>query len=123
VPDLEDPDAAFFERSYAGAVDDLATVPWAVMAPRAALVTWLDTQPAPAPGGTALVVGYGDDAEDLVRRGRRVTAFDDEPVHDRPWPVGRADLAGLEAAGLRRMWFTDTLDGRARMLHGTWTRP
>jgi SAM-dependent methyltransferase len=208
VPHLEDPDAAYFERSYAGAVDDLATVPWAVMAPRPALVTWLDTQPGPPPGATALVVacGYGDDAEELARRGWGVTAFDssptavdgarerfpdsavdyrvenlfalapgaydlvveiqtiqslplerrtaavgaiaaqvgpggtvylrasgrddDEPVHDRPWPVSMADLTGLEAAGLRRTWFTDTLDAagrnagnRSRMFHGTWRRP
>jgi len=208
VPHLDDPDAAFFERSYAGAVDDLATVPWAVLAPRPALVTWLDTQTPPAPGATALVVacGYGDDAEELARRGWEVTAFDasptaiegarerfpgsavdyrvenlfalppgasdlvveiqtiqslplerraaavaaiaaqvgpggtlylrasgrddDEPVHDRPWPVSRADLAGLESAGLRRTWFTDTPDAagrnpenRSRMFHGTWTRP
>lgn len=204
---MEDPDAAWFEQSYAHAGDDLATVPWAVMAPRPALVAWLDAQPPPAPGATALVVacGYGDDAEELGRRGWTVTAFDssptaiagartrfpgsavdyrvenlftlpadafdlvveiqtvqslpldrreaavgaiaaqvgpggtlylraagrddDAPVHDRPWPVSRADLAGLDAAGLRRTWFTDTLDAagrnhdnRVRMFHGTWVR-
>jgi 2-polyprenyl-3-methyl-5-hydroxy-6-metoxy-1,4-benzoquinol methylase len=64
-----------FEQLYAEAGDDLEQVPWARLAPNPALVAWLDTRPA---GGRALVVGcgYGDDAEELARRGYAVTAFD-----------------------------------------------
>ncbi len=78
-----DPDTAWFEERYATAeADPQAPPPWAVMAPRPALVAWLDARPAPAPGATALVVacGYGDDAQELARRGWTVTAFDAAPT-------------------------------------------
>jgi SAM-dependent methyltransferase len=81
--DPDDPsDARFFEGRYAAAGDDLATVPWAVLAPRPALLEWLDGRPGPRPGATALVVacGYGDDAEELARRGWTVHAFDIAPT-------------------------------------------
>jgi 2-polyprenyl-3-methyl-5-hydroxy-6-metoxy-1,4-benzoquinol methylase len=72
VPDWSTQD---FDELYAEAGDDLEQVPWARLAPNPALVSWLDTRPA---GGRALVVGcgYGDDAEELARRGYAVTAFD-----------------------------------------------
>jgi 2-polyprenyl-3-methyl-5-hydroxy-6-metoxy-1,4-benzoquinol methylase len=64
-----------FEELYASVGDDLDQVPWARLAPNATLVEWLDGR---APGGRALVVacGFGDDAEELARRGYEVTAFD-----------------------------------------------
>ncbi len=64
-----------FEELYASVGDDLDQVPWARLAPNAKLVEWLDGQ---EPGGRALVVacGFGDDAEELARRGYEVTAFD-----------------------------------------------
>jgi 2-polyprenyl-3-methyl-5-hydroxy-6-metoxy-1,4-benzoquinol methylase len=64
-----------FEELYASVGDDLDQVPWARLAPNAKLVEWLDEQ---EPGGRALVVacGFGDDAEELARRGYEVTAFD-----------------------------------------------
>ena len=70
-----------FETIYAQAGDDLAGIPWASLRPMPALVDWLDRQP-PAAGQTALVVacGLGDDAEEVSRRGYRVTAFDLVPV-------------------------------------------
>lgn len=70
-----------FERIYADAGDDLASIPWANLAPNSALEQWLDTRPA-ADGAPALVVacGLGDDAEELARRGYRVTAFDISPT-------------------------------------------
>src|ERR1700744_850266 len=70
-----------FETIYARAGDDLAGIPWASLRPMPALVAWLDRQPPPA-GQTALVVacGLGDDAEEVSRRGYRVTAFDLVPA-------------------------------------------
>jgi SAM-dependent methyltransferase len=70
-----------FEQLYAGAGDDLASLPWAALAPQPQLVAWLQDHP-PAPGDTALVVGcgYGDDAAALSRRGWRTTAFDLAPT-------------------------------------------
>ena len=66
---------------YARAGRDLASLPWATLAPDAFLMEWLDSAAGPAPG-RALVVGcgLGDDAEELARRGHRVTAFDVSPT-------------------------------------------
>jgi SAM-dependent methyltransferase len=76
-----------FEEIYARAGDDLASVPWARLAPHPLLVLWLDSGDSPdarpaAAGGDALVVGcgLGDDAEELARRGYAVTAFDVSPT-------------------------------------------
>jgi 2-polyprenyl-3-methyl-5-hydroxy-6-metoxy-1,4-benzoquinol methylase len=70
-----------FETIYAQAGDDLTGIPWASLRPMPALVGWLDRQPE-ASGLTALVVacGLGDDAEEVSRRGYRVTAFDLVPA-------------------------------------------
>jgi SAM-dependent methyltransferase len=70
-----------FEEIYAAAGDDLTAVPWAGLRPRPALVEWLDSRPD-RPGATALVVacGFGDDAEELARRGYVVRAFDVAPT-------------------------------------------
>jgi SAM-dependent methyltransferase len=77
------PDRAdrWFEGLYASAGDDLERIPWAQLAPRPALVGWLDRHP-PAAGARALVVacGLGDDAEELARRGCAVEAFDLSPT-------------------------------------------
>ncbi len=61
---------------YRGAGDDLAAVPWARLEPFPTLVEWLDR--AEVEPGRALVVacGFGDDAEELARRGWAVSAFD-----------------------------------------------
>ena len=70
-----------FEEIYARAGDDLGAVPWANLAPMPELAGWLDRQPAPD-GQRALIVacGLGDDAEEVSRRGYRVTAFDLVPA-------------------------------------------
>ncbi|HTT94826.1 MAG TPA: class I SAM-dependent methyltransferase [Solirubrobacterales bacterium] len=70
-----------FEEMYAAAGDDLASVPWANLRPFPLLVEWLDGAGAGV-GGTALVIGsgYGDDAEELARRGFAVTGFDLSPT-------------------------------------------
>ena len=71
-----------FEQIYANAGDDLASIPWASLAPSPALQEWLAAQPAPEDGARALVIacGLGDDAEEVARRGYRVTAFDISPT-------------------------------------------
>jgi SAM-dependent methyltransferase len=70
----------WFEQVYARAADDPERIPWARLAPRPELITWLDNHP-PAPGTPALVIacGLGDDAEELARRGCAVDAFDLSP--------------------------------------------
>src|ERR1700749_2323026 len=70
-----------FETIYAQAGADLTGIPWASLRPMPALVGWLDRPPPPA-GQTELVVacGLGDDAEEVSRRGYRVTAFDLVPA-------------------------------------------
>ena len=70
-----------FEDMYAAAGDDLAAVPWANLAPFPGLVEWLDGEDDAA-AGAALVVacGFGDDAEELARRGFEVAAFDFAPT-------------------------------------------
>jgi 2-polyprenyl-3-methyl-5-hydroxy-6-metoxy-1,4-benzoquinol methylase len=74
TPDRSDP---WFEALYAGAGEDFEQIPWANLAPRPALVEWLDHNP-PAPATKTLVIacGLGDDAEELARRGCDVDAFD-----------------------------------------------
>ena len=71
-----------FEEIYSRAGDDLASIPWASLAPNPALQEWLATQPAAKDGARALVIacGLGDDAEELARRGYRVNAFDISPT-------------------------------------------
>jgi SAM-dependent methyltransferase len=82
-------DLPAFDEIYARAGDDLASVPWARLAPHPLLVMWLDSADSPcspparhAAGHEALVVGcgLGDDAEELARRGYAVTAFDVSPT-------------------------------------------
>jgi SAM-dependent methyltransferase len=78
MPDREE---IAFEEIYAGAGEDLASIPWADLTANPALTAWLDGRPPPD-GHRALVVacGLGDDAEELARRGYRVTAFDVSPT-------------------------------------------
>lgn len=66
-----------FEDLYVSVGDNLARIPWASRQPHPMLVSWLDERP-PGAGRHALVVGcgLGDDAEELSRRGYRVSAFD-----------------------------------------------
>jgi SAM-dependent methyltransferase len=70
-----------FEEMYAAAGEDLAALPWANLKPFPLLVEWL-TGAGAGVGGKALVVGsgFGDDAEELARRGFEVTAFDFSPT-------------------------------------------
>jgi SAM-dependent methyltransferase len=71
----------WFEPLYAEAQGDAARVPWADLKPNPNLIEWLDRVAIRGDGRSALVVGcgLGDDAELLVARGFRVTAFDVAP--------------------------------------------
>ena len=74
-------DEPLFEDIYQSAGEDLASIPWATLAPNPALEEWLNTQPAPNDTPAMVVAcGLGDDAEELARRGYRVTAFDVSPT-------------------------------------------
>ncbi len=66
---------AWFETLYREAERGDAVVPWADLVPNPHLVEWLDAHPV---AGRALDVGtgLGDNAEELVRRGLDVVAFD-----------------------------------------------
>lgn len=70
-----------FDELYASVGDDLTQVPWARLGPHPTLVEWLDRRSV-TEGATALVIacGFGDDAEELARRGFDVTAFDLSPT-------------------------------------------
>ena len=72
---------AWFEPLYNAAAGDPEKVPWADEKPNKWLVEWLDQQAISRPGASAVVVGcgLGDDAEELVRRGFEVVAFDVAP--------------------------------------------
>lgn len=70
---------AWFEELYSQVESSgLSVVPWADLEPNPNLVAWLDREQVDGAGKSALVVGcgLGDDAEELSRRGFRVTAFD-----------------------------------------------
>jgi SAM-dependent methyltransferase len=93
---------------YAAAGDQLS-VPWANLKPFPLLVEWLDGRGA-AVGGTALVIGsgYGDDAEELARRGFAVSAFDLSPTaiertHER-FPDSRVDYRVADLFDLPPEW-------------------
>lgn len=68
----------WFEQVYEQASGDLTRIPWADNAANPYLVGWLDSHFRNGEGVRALVVGcgLGDDAEELSRRGYKVTAFD-----------------------------------------------
>jgi SAM-dependent methyltransferase len=98
-----------FEEIYARAGSDFAAVPWAELVAHPALVAWLDRQPPPS-GRRALVVGcgLGDDAEELARRGLRVTAFDVSPTaidwcHKR-FPGSTVEYEVADLFDLPRAW-------------------
>ncbi|MCA8925650.1 MAG: class I SAM-dependent methyltransferase [Planctomycetes bacterium] len=72
---------AWFERLYAHAGEDPASIPWADLAPNPHLVEWCEREGARGPGRALKVgCGLGDDAEYLSSLGFDVTAFDVAPT-------------------------------------------
>jgi 2-polyprenyl-3-methyl-5-hydroxy-6-metoxy-1,4-benzoquinol methylase len=73
--------ADFFEAIYTTANGNADGVPWADLQPHPLALDWLRQHNIAGTGKSALVVGcgLGDDAEELARRGFRVTAFDISP--------------------------------------------
>ena len=73
--------SAFSTPFTATANGDANAVPWADLQPHPISWTWLEQHHLSSVGQRALVVGcgLGDDAEDLAKRGFRVTAFDISP--------------------------------------------
>ncbi|WP_016951695.1 bifunctional 2-polyprenyl-6-hydroxyphenol methylase/3-demethylubiquinol 3-O-methyltransferase UbiG [Anabaena sp. PCC 7108] len=71
----------WFEQLYSQANNDDTVIPWADMKPNHNLVQWLDDHNIQGQGKTALTIGcgLGDDAEELCKRGFKVTAFDISP--------------------------------------------
>jgi len=71
----------WFEELYRQAGEDASIIPWAELTPNPNLTDWLDRQESAA-SGRALAVGsgFGDDAEELARRGYETTAFDISPT-------------------------------------------
>jgi len=78
----EDKNTAWFDPLYQKAEGDAEHIPWARMKPHPEFSDWVRLHPAESrakgKGQRALVVGcgLGDDAEELVRLGFDVTAFD-----------------------------------------------
>lgn len=71
---------AWFDELYDIAAGDPRAIQWADLSPNPHLLAWLGH--GHTVGERALVVGcgLGDDAEELARRGCRVTAFDISPT-------------------------------------------
>ena len=71
----------WFEALYSTAEGDVSQIPWADQKPNHNLIAWLDGERVAGAGRSAIVVGcgLGDDAEEFVRRGFKVTAFDISP--------------------------------------------
>ena len=72
----------WFDVLYREADAGSAAIPWADLRPNPNLVAWLDRCRIAGNRQRAAVVGcgYGDDAEELARRGFEVTAFDISPT-------------------------------------------
>jgi SAM-dependent methyltransferase len=99
-------DDRFFEELYQEIGHN---VPWAALAPRPALLEWLDRDP-PRANAPALVIacGLGDDAEELARRGLNVLAFDYAPTAiaeaRRRFPHSRVDYRVADLFELPDDW-------------------
>jgi SAM-dependent methyltransferase len=108
-------DEPLFEDIYQRAGEDLASIPWADLAPNPALLEWLAAHPETKDDASGLVVacGLGDDAEELARRGYRVTAFDISPTAIElcrsRFPASAVDYLVADLFDLPETW-TDSFD-------------
>ncbi len=73
---------AWFEELYNSAGGDVTKIPWADGVPNPYLVSWFEKTKVEGSGRNTVVIGcgLGEDAEDLSRRGFKVTAFDLSPT-------------------------------------------
>lgn len=105
-----DSDTSWFEPLYEAAAGDASRVPWARLAPRAALLRWADARAGAGAGRSAVVIGagLGDDAEELAGRGFTVTAFDIAPSAvawaRRRFPGSAVDYVVADLAALPAAW-------------------
>ena len=67
---------AWFEEVYRSAGEDPAAVPWADLAPKTALLDWLNEHPGHGRRAIDVACGLGDNAEALAAAGWQTTAFD-----------------------------------------------
>ncbi|SDU16556.1 Thiopurine S-methyltransferase (TPMT) [Stappia sp. ES.058] len=67
---------SWFEAVYETAEGDAAAVPWADLAPKDALVEWLENNPGKGASALDVGCGLGDNAEALAAVGYDTTAFD-----------------------------------------------
>ncbi|EFO29637.1 methyltransferase type 11 [Roseibium sp. TrichSKD4] len=67
---------AWFEEVYSHANGDAAAIPWADLAPKAALVEWLEKNPGEGRSALDIACGLGDNAEAIAAAGYKTTAFD-----------------------------------------------
>ncbi len=73
----DNPDrTGFFETVYDMAGGDAAAVPWADLAPKAEVATWLADHPGAGRTAIDIACGLGDHAEALSMAGYRTSAFD-----------------------------------------------
>jgi 2-polyprenyl-3-methyl-5-hydroxy-6-metoxy-1,4-benzoquinol methylase len=106
MPDREE---SAFEEIYARAGEDLASIPWADLTANPALTAWLDERPEPdGLSGLVVACGLGDDAEELARRGYRVTAFDVSPTAiercRQRFPASRVEYVVADVFDLPSAW-------------------
>lgn len=66
----------WFEALYSSADGDAGAIPWADLKPNPNLISWLDGNSPPKGRALTIGCGLGDDAEELARRGWKVSAFD-----------------------------------------------
>jgi ubiquinone/menaquinone biosynthesis C-methylase UbiE len=87
----------WFEELYAKSVGDPSVIPWAGQKPNPYLIEWLEKNSTEGKGKPALIIGcgLGDDAEELSKRGFKVTAFDISPTAIN-WAKKRFPNSGVE---------------------------
>lgn len=66
----------FFESVYDMADGDAAAVPWADLAPKPEVASWLQQNPGQERSAIDIACGLGDHAEALANAGYRTSAFD-----------------------------------------------
>jgi SAM-dependent methyltransferase len=103
--------AGLFDAMYTSAQEGHSSLPWANMKPNPFLLEWAESTALSGDGKRALVVGcgLGDDAEELVRRGFEVTAFDFSSVAltwcKQRFPASRVQYCAADLLALTERWY------------------